>query len=65
MYKKEGTKSCKWRFATGKENGAGHISNWEWRKGDVSYEDALEKWNRFTRKKFAKDNYETCKNANG
>ena len=47
MHKKKGTKSRKSRFATGKEMG-GHILGWKWRTGDVSYEEAVAKWHRFT-----------------
>ena len=41
----------------------GHIKGRKWKTGNVTHAEAVAAWNKFTRKKFAKDNYERCKNA--
>ena len=53
LYKKKGTQSRKWSVSTGK-SGAFGGTNHKWKIQDVSYQDAVAKWNRFVKKKMKK-----------
>ena len=60
IYKKKRTNSQKWRVATAFINAAGGDQGAKWRTGDVSYDDALKKAKKFSKKKHAGAGFNSC-----
>ena len=66
IYKKKRTNSKKWRVATAFINAAGGDQGAKWRGGDRSYDDAIKKAKKFSKKKHTGNGYNSCgKNING
>ena len=60
IYKKKRTNSQKWRVATAFINAAGGDQGAKWRTGDVSYDDAIKKAKKFSKKKHSGAGYNSC-----
>ena len=60
IYKKKRTQSQKWRVATAFINAAGGDQGAKWRTGDVSYDDAIKRAKKFSKKKHAGAGFNSC-----